>query len=309
MSIGSRVTLSGSPATEPEDHFSDSLGTIFPNDVTNQHGDNTHGLVYTSPHLPRPLKLTLADVTTDEDRCLFSHYLWNSSLLLAELVEAGTLHLPNPTHPSADDGNAQCGQPWEDWDVTGLSTVELGAGTALPSMMAALLGAGRVLVTDYPTVPVLETLKTNIATGVQPENSPLGSISPDVEVAGLAWGDVTSAPAAENRGHFDRVLVADCLWMPWQHEDLRRSVAWFLSDDAGARAWVVAGIHTGRAKMCRFFDEQGLKSVGLEIEKIWERDCDGAKREWLWDRGTEDVSERKRWLAVAVLRRCRSQKE
>jgi hypothetical protein len=39
----------------------------------------------TTASLPRPLQLDLAD------RRLFSHYLWNSSLRLAELVERDTL--------------------------------------------------------------------------------------------------------------------------------------------------------------------------------------------------------------------------
>src|SRR4051794_34470546 len=57
------------------------------------HGDADHGLEYKSPHLPKPLQIDLADPVVDEDRKLFSHYLWNSSLLLAELVESGTLGL------------------------------------------------------------------------------------------------------------------------------------------------------------------------------------------------------------------------
>ena len=75
------------------DFFGDSLGVIFPDDVTNQHGDSGHGLVYASPHLPRPIALVLADVEEEADRLLFSHSLWNSSLLIAEFIEAGTLGL------------------------------------------------------------------------------------------------------------------------------------------------------------------------------------------------------------------------
>lgn len=65
----------------------------------------------------------------------------------------------------------------------------------------------------------------------------------------------------------------------------------------------MGGFHTGRARTREFFRGERLAGVGLEVERIWERDCDGAEREWSWDRGVEDVGERKRWLVFAVLRR------
>lgn len=65
----------------------------------------------------------------------------------------------------------------------------------------------------------------------------------------------------------------------------------------------MGGFHTGRASTREFFRGERLAGVGLEAERIWERDCDGAEREWSWDRGVEDVGERKRWLVFAVLRR------
>ncbi|GKT95072.1 nicotinamide N-methyltransferase [Colletotrichum tofieldiae] len=91
--------------------------------------------------------------------------------------------------------------------------------------------------------------------------------------------------------------------MPWQHTNLHKSIDWFLRKDGEARCWVVAGFHTGRAKMRDFFAEEALAEAGLDIEAIWERDCDGQEREWAWDRGFEDVTVRKRWLVCAVLKR------
>ncbi|KAL2118169.1 hypothetical protein VTJ04DRAFT_7829 [Mycothermus thermophilus] len=334
MALVSRLTLIGSPADDPEDYLASSLGVIFPDDVTCQHGDKEHGLRYTSPHLPRPLDLALADVNAEKDRYLFSHYLWNAALLLAELVEAGTLGLDVKYASAGDEGDgdgrllwderfAPKGGPKELFDVTGLSTIELGAGTALPSIMAALLGAKRVVATDYPTLPVIKTLKQNVAGLVREENAPNGRFrisasgegGSGVEVVGHEWGKLEERDGEEdenikfalaNKHAFDRVIACDCLWMPWQHENLRRSIAWFLRDDdeGTARAWVVAGFHTGRQKMAPFFDAEALAAVGLEIEYMWERDCDGKDREWSWDRD-EDITIRKRWLTIGVLRRIR----
>lgn len=99
--------------------------------------------------------------------------------------------------------------------------------------------------------------------------------------------------------------MCDCLWMPWQHAGLLRSVEWFLGAGPDARCWCVAGFHSGRAAMRDFFSEESLGAVGLEVERIWERDCEGAERAWVRDRGIEDPGERKRWLCFAVLRRRR----
>ena len=148
MSLISRISVTGPETSDPEDLLSDSLGVVFPDDVTNQHGDSHHGLLYTSPYLPNPIQLALAQVENDSDRRLFSHYLWNSSLLLAELIEAGTLglSLPQPSEElmgsEANDGSSieatstddqdlkklkrrHLGPPVSLFDITGLSTIEL----------------------------------------------------------------------------------------------------------------------------------------------------------------------------------------
>ncbi|KAI6093082.1 hypothetical protein F4821DRAFT_222045 [Hypoxylon rubiginosum] len=299
MALTSRISLHGPVTDDPEDFFGSSLGVIFPDDVTNQHGDAEHSLLYTSPRLRRPLHIALSDPDQDDDRKLFSHYLWNSSLLLAEFVEAGTLRL---TLSVGLDGRLS---RLKDFDVAGLDVLELGAGTALPSIMAALLGARSVTVTDYPSEVVLKMLRANVAANAQPETSPGGTVAP-LAVDGHSWGELDTPFAAANQARFDRVFVCDCLWMPWQHVNLHKSIAWFLKDSSSSCAWVVAGFHTGRAKMRDFFAEAALRDAGLELEAIWERDCDGVEREWAWDRGQEDVSERKRWLAVGVLRKVKS---
>lgn len=91
--------------------------------------------------------------------------------------------------------------------------------------------------------------------------------------------------------------------MPWEHQNLARSLLHFLSFDAHARIYAVAGFHTGRAKLAPFFDV--AKEEGLELEHIQEVDIDGNIRSWakMRDGGKENVTERKRWLVVAILKR------
>ncbi|KAK2736100.1 Protein N-methyltransferase NNT1-like protein 1 [Colletotrichum kahawae] len=296
MALTSRISLVGPPAESPEDFLISSLGVIFPDDVTNQHGDADHGIEYASPHLRKPLRFDLAEPSADDDRKLFSHYLWNASLQLGEFVEAGTLGL--------DAVKIHLGPPVSHFNVRGLTTIEFGAGTALPSIMSALLGAVRTAVTDYPAPAVLKTLRANAARNIDASVSPTGALTAEeVLVEGHSWGELDDPFSVANKHAFDRVFVADCLWMPWQHANLHKSIAWFLRDGPDSRCWVVAGFHTGRPKMRGFFDVAALAEAGLEIERIWERDCDGVEREWVWDRGIEDVTIRKRWLVCGILRR------
>ncbi len=310
MALTSRLTL---PGSGPEDHFASSLGIIFPDDVTCQHSGDEHQLLhYASPHLPHTLRLRTARVREEDDRYLFSHYLWNAGLLLAELIEADSLGLaPPPAEDTGQGGGSSSSAAPGTFDVTGLRTIELGAGTGLPSIMAGLVGARGVVATDFPAPAVLEALEENVRAGVREGNAAPGKFrAEEVRVEGHGWGDLDSATAlvGEGRHGFDRVLAADCLWMPWQHDNLRRSIAWFLGDGDGARAWVIGAFHTGRDRMAMFFEKEALAEVGLEVEHLWERDCDGQVREWVWDRGAEEASVRKRWLAVAVLRRIASGK-
>lgn len=295
MSLTRRISLRGEDASSPEDYLSTALGVIFPDDITNQHGDAEHGLIYASPHLPKPLLIDLADPTAEDDRKLFSHYLWNASLLLAEFIEADTLGVDLES-PRAGEGLS--------FNVKDLDTLELGAGTALPSIMAGLLGANRVVATDYPAEPVLKTLRTNIARNIQPSLSPAScKTTTSIVVEGHSWGELTDTFSTANKHAFDRIIAADCLWMPWQHANLHKSIAFFLKQTPSARCWVVAGFHTGREKMKGFYEAEPLEAVGLEVEHIWERDCNGEERPWRsLVEDDDDVSMRKRWLVVASLK-------
>ncbi|KAE8448140.1 hypothetical protein EG329_009744 [Mollisiaceae sp. DMI_Dod_QoI] len=277
-----KIRLSGPETHDPEDILSSSLGVIFPDDITNQHGDASNSVIYLSPTYG-PLTLSLADPQGEDNRRLFSHFLWNAGLQLAEFIEEG------------EDSEGRT------WSVEGEEVLELGAGTGLAGIVAGLSGSKRTVVSDYPAREVLANIEANIERNVPPLRKRIEGIG-EVEVRGHEWGVLDDGFARANRGVFGRVLVADCLWMPWQHGNLLRSIGWFLKEGEG-RAWVVAGFHTGREKMRGFYEEGALREAGLEVERIWERNAEGAEREWVTDRGVEDVTERKRWLVCGILRK------
>ncbi|KAI8936646.1 hypothetical protein NX059_007045 [Plenodomus lindquistii] len=81
----------------------------------------------------------------------------------------------------------------------------------------------------------------------------------------------------------------------------------FLAQKPDARILCIAGFHTGRAKVAPFFEET-VPMQGLEVEEIFEMDANGVRRPWAAERdgGLENVSERKKWLVLARIRRAAS---
>ena len=159
----------------------------------------------------------------------------------------------------------------------------------------------QVVISDYPAPELLANITRNVEKNV-PE-----SLRSCLSVQGHEWGTLDSTFSKANAGRFTRILAADCLWMPHEHHNLARSMLHFLSPSPDARVFVIAGFHTGRAKLAPFFEEV-VGEEGLEIEDIYEMDADGKRRRWQVERdgGTEDHGERKKWLVVSRLRRQQS---
>lgn len=161
-----------------------------------------------------------------------------------------------------------------------------------------LISSVQVVISDYPAPELLENIARNVKKNLS------GELHARISIQGHLWGDLTSPFAVANASRFTRILAADTLWMPHEHNNLARSMLHFLSPAPDARVFVIAGFHTGRAKMAPFFEET-VAEEGLEIDEIFEMDADGARREWQPERdgGREDHGERKKWLVVARLKR------
>ncbi|CRG85740.1 hypothetical protein PISL3812_02762 [Talaromyces islandicus] len=303
---------------DAEDIFSAFLPHLLPDDAPQFHGDPGQLLQYRSPlygdltvmvpQYPEKWKGTsiagqskegggiINDV--EESRKLFAHMLWSSAMVVAEKLEDAATIITSGEKLSGDDLDRAS------WSVQGHTVLELGAGAGLPSVISALSSASHVTITDHPSSPAfLGAIEYNIRANV-PSWQRESIVSTPHE-----WGALDSQFARDNKGRFSRIIAADCLWMIDQHENLARTLQWFLDSSRG-RAWVVAGLHTGRAVVAHFFEM--AVTLGLEIEGIYECDINNTdedqgerRREWAAVREDEGLENRKRWCVVAVLKRAR----
>ncbi|KAK0842540.1 hypothetical protein LTS02_016425 [Friedmanniomyces endolithicus] len=254
---------------EPKDIFASAPGLIFTDDTRNHHGDPGSIIVYKSKRFG-DVELRTVDPEREDERQLFSHYLWNAGIKMAELISS----------TAAEEAH---------WSVKGERVLELGAGVTTSQ--------DHVFMTDYPAPAVLANIRHNSQDAVPP------ALAHRCSVEGHEWGDLTTPFALEHAHRCTRILAADCYWMSGQHESLVQSMLYFLTVGTDGRIFVVSGFHTGRAKLANFFEV--AVGEGLEIEEIYEESVGGRRRTWEAERngGIEDVMERKRWLVIAQLKR------
>ncbi|KAL6713298.1 hypothetical protein ACLMJK_008763 [Lecanora helva] len=275
------------PNPSPEDNNENAVGLLFRDNVRTFHGDAGSHVTYLSSRFG-DIKLSLSEPNNQDEHTLFAHHIWNSGIQMSEFIS-------NANYEKSLHEDKR-------WNVEGEKVLELGSGTGIVGITAALSGAAAVTLSDYPSSPVLRNLQHNVDTNINP------STLPKVTIQGHEWGVLTDNFSTTHAGHFTRILCADCLWMDSEHYSLARSIYHFLSPAEDARAWVIAGFHTGRAKIAAFFDiceQVGLRfhteeRLGGTVEGIWERDADGEERRWCRERVDE---ERNRWMVIAILKR------
>ncbi|EGD94909.1 nicotinamide N-methyltransferase [Trichophyton tonsurans CBS 112818] len=324
---------------EAEDLLASFLPVLFPDSTTTCVGQPGQQLVYSSPAFGE-LALTIPVHPRDQgktaeaaeaaaplgegvDRAcmLFAHFLWGSSLLVTDGIERASSS-SSTTSTSSINSPFEAAADGSVWSVKGHDILELGA--ALSSIVSVLAGAASVTVTDHPLAPGLYgSIQANIDRNIPKHLAHRISVQPyqwgvldqggsgvDEEELETAYLDQMAGFAATNRARFSRIICADCLWMPSQHENLIQTLLWFLapssaSDSPAGIAWVVAGLHTGRHIVASFF--QRAVSAGLKIEKIWERDMNSTEgettREWKPVREDEGPENRARWCIVGLLSR------
>lgn len=179
---------------------------------------------------------------------LWGHLLWNAGQVIARYIE------DNATSAVKDK-----------------SVLELGAGAGLPSLVCALNGAARVLVTDYPDSDLIENLRHNINHCISQQ------LQHVITAQGYLWGNdtapLTSVLDNHNEG-FDLLILADILFNHSEHEKLVQTVLETLRKNPLSRALIFFTPYRPwlLQKDLRFFDL--AREKGLVVEKLFEHVMD-----------------------------------
>lgn len=118
-------------------------------------------------------------------------------------------------------------------EFKGKTILELGAGAALPSIMAVLADAQVVISTDYPDKELIEVIKGNADSIIQ------SSRRDRLKSMGYLWGSDSSELLAETKeGTFDMIFLCDLIFNHSEHRSLLKTIHQCLSRDGGV-AWCV----------------------------------------------------------------------
>lgn len=145
--------------------------------------------------VPSKIKLKLVGKSP-----LWGHLLWNAGIYTADYLDKHAKDL-----------------------VTGKRVLELGAASALPSLVCALNDASLVVSTDYPDPELISNIEDNFE-AIKPH------VANSVEVKGFIWGnDVASLFGAQEdteiteKDKFDLVILSDLVFNHTEHEKLLKT--------------------------------------------------------------------------------------
>eukprot|EP00501_MAST-03F_sp_TOSAG23-6_P000493 GSMAST32.ASY1.ANO1.507.1 assembled CDS len=120
-------------------------------------------------------------------------FVWDGSIVLAKYLE----HVWSPESSVCPINSSNCNS------ITGKNVLELGAGTGLSGIAAALLGAASVTLTDLPYC--LETLNRNASEALKRNSS--ASQMANIHVEALDWFTPNDLKV------YDIILGADVVWL------------------------------------------------------------------------------------------------
>ncbi|MCJ1420175.1 nicotinamide n-methyltransferase [Xylographa parallela] len=185
---------------------------------------------------------------------LWGHLLWNGGQVVSEYLQQHAKNLV------------------EDKDV-----LELGAGAGLPGIVCGIMGARKVMITDYPDGDLIENLKFNID-----KCEYLKASGSEVAAEGYLWGAPFSASLSSG---FDLLILADLLFNHSEHVKLLSTIRLALKRLPSASALVFFTPYRPWLfdKDMAFFDL--ARQGGFVVEKVMEKVMENVM--FIDDRGDE----------------------
>jgi nicotinamide N-methyltransferase len=163
---------------------------------------------------------------------LWGHHLWNAAKRFAQFLD---------THAEL---------------YRGKRVLELGAGAALPSIIAALNGA-HVVITDYPDQELLDNITWNVERNVIHREH--------VTIQGFLWGSKPTTLLTQ--GSFDLIILADLIFNHSQHDALLTTCEQVLAPGGGVYVYFSHHLpHTAERDM-EFFTkarDRGFTTTRIE---------------------------------------------
>ncbi|KAH8666361.1 hypothetical protein BX600DRAFT_271150 [Xylariales sp. PMI_506] len=187
------------------------------------------------------------------------HYLWNGARYISKYFE---------DHVS---------------EVKDKTVFELGAGGGLPSIVCAILGARKTVVTDYPDEELMVMIRKNIGESSHLIPEPKDRIVCD----GYEWGEdpshilahiqsdssslASATPAGAAVAKFDVLILADLLFKHPQHENMVKTIEMTLSQKKESKAFVFFTSYRPWLQHAdlAFFDR--ARDHGFHVEKVFEQ--------------------------------------
>ena len=197
-----------------------------------------------------------------------AHHVWNGAKIVSEFFE---------TNPSR---------------IRGKTVLELGAASGLPSLVAGILGATKVVMTDFPDPELIENMQKNIDECAK-SHEPKDYITKRIKAMGFIWGgaseplldvlsnhqekaaDLTATPLVDTKlsisRKFDVLILADLLFRHKEHGSLVKTIKETMSADPPGVAYVFFTSYRPwkQDKDMAFFDV--ARKAGLIVEQVYEK--------------------------------------
>lgn len=140
--------------------------------------------------------------------------------------------------------------------IKGKRILEIGAGTGLPGIVAALLGS-RVTLSDSSPLGLKHCQRNVEANGLTAN---------EVPVVGISWGLFN--PALFQLGPIDIILGSDCFYDPKDFENIIVTVSYLLHQNPHGRFWCTYQIRSADYSMEGLLKQWNLVCVQVPLENF-----------------------------------------